>query len=139
MSASRVLPTWHPIHNCGQRILSGACAQPNTFDRADGLCYFHGKLADLKLGLQTGTESRCRVGNHSPNPRPRYDYAAWFDGQPHTLTWDVDFAADVKSMRRMLQVAARRVDYEITRLDSAGGQHGSVTVCARPKAEAGGA
>jgi hypothetical protein len=34
---SRLLPTWLPIHDCGERTGSGACPQPNAFDSADGL------------------------------------------------------------------------------------------------------
>lgn len=136
MSASRVLPTWRPLTYCCERVATGRCEQQAT--AGSDRCYYHAKMADPKLGMLTGTEARARVGNHSPSPRARYDYGLWFDGRPHTLRWNHDFAADVKSMKTMLRKASVRHGVEIT-VEDEGGLHGTITVQARPKAEAGAA
>lgn len=137
MSASRVLPAWRPIHDCGQRTGSGACPQPNAFDRPDGVCGYHGKLKDGLIAM-TGTESRRGVGNHSAAPRNRYDYDVWFDGKPHTLTRNKHFACDVRSMLSMLKRAADRHGVVLT-VEHSGGEYGTITVQAQPKREAGAA
>lgn len=42
---SRLLPRWLPLHRC----VAPGCDQSGAFDRTDGRCYFHGKIADGKL------------------------------------------------------------------------------------------
>lgn len=137
MSASRVLPSWRPIHDCGQRTLSGACPQPNAFDDPKGRCYWHKKLEDMP-GILNGYDSRVTYrgpGNQSGRARPRYPYATWFDGQPHTLVQGTDFLGDMRSMQTILRRASVRLrcDIAVSRCGA------TITVQAQPKSEAGAA
>ena len=129
MSASEAVPTW--------RCKFPGCEQPLAFDGKDR-CYYHRKLEALLI--LNGQESRANYGqrgpgNHSGRARPRYDYATWFDGQPHALTQGTDFPADMKSMRSMLKRAADRLGCAIT-VSSSGA---TITLQATPKQEAGAA
>lgn len=115
-------------------LCTGCHCEQNSPFRTDGLGYYCGKLKD-GLIAQNGTDSRRGYGNHAVNPRRHYDYEAWFDGQSHTLTWNVDFAPDTKPMANMLRKAARRRGYEAD-VKVEGGYHGTITILARKAAAA---
>jgi hypothetical protein len=51
VSAPRVLPTWQPLRTCSDT----GCLQDAAYERPDGRCYRHGKIAD---GLMQQIESR---------------------------------------------------------------------------------
>ena len=42
MTTARVLPIWQPLSICSDT----GCLQDAAYDRADGRCYRHGKIAD---------------------------------------------------------------------------------------------
>lgn len=116
MSASRVLPTWRPIGSPEDGRCKWPGCEQTASNRPDRYCFYHGKLVDLP-GILNGADSRMTFhrgpGNHHEGPRPRYDYGTWFDGQPHTLTQGVDFAAETKAMLTMLRRAAVRLGRNI--------------------------
>lgn len=123
-----------PVTLCREEGTFGLHEEPVDPRRTDGLCPYHGKLKD-GLIAQNGTDSRRGYGNHAVNPRRHYNYAAWFDGQPHVLSWNVDFAPDTKPMANMLRKAARRRGYEAD-VQVEGGYHGTITILARKAAAA---
>ena len=125
MSASEVIPAW--------RCKFPRCEQPLAFGSTTR-CYYHGKLEEGDM--LNGADSRRGIGSHSPRPRRHYDYAVWFDGLPHTLTWPADFEPDVKPMLNLIRKAARKRGIEID-IHAEGGYHGTITVQAMPKQEAG--
>ncbi len=112
----------------------GMHEEPAAWDRTDGLCHYHGKLKD-ELIAQNGADSRRGIGNHTANPRRHYDYAAWLDGQPHTLTWNVDFNPDTKPMTGLIRKAARKRGLTLE-LHIEGGYHGTIAILAAGKVAA---
>ncbi|SRR6266478_310079 len=103
MSQSRLLPSWLPIHRC---TVDG-CDQSGAFDRPDGCCYFHGKVADGLFGAR-------RDGRPTYNP---YPWAEWFDGNTHV----VHTTAKSDSFRRTAQHVAHKRGVSITVWTTEGG------------------
>jgi hypothetical protein len=88
---SRLLPSWLPLHRC---TIDG-CDQSGAFDRQDGRCYFHSKVAD---GLFA---SRVRNVLHTCG---KYPWDLWFDGNEHLI----HPAVGLEDFRRVARDAAAR-------------------------------
>lgn len=105
---SRVPPSWLPLHRC----TVGGCDQSGAFDRRDGRCYFHGKIADgLFAGWRTLPAVRhrheIRPGDSVMGRPEKYPYADWFDGEPHVLEQSADFDSNPAAMAALIRSAAR--------------------------------
>jgi len=93
---SRLLLSWLPLHHC----TVGGCDQSGAFDRRDGRCYYHGKVADGLFGAR-------RDGRPTYN---LYPWAEWFDGNAHVVRTTAKF----DSFRRTAQHMARKRGVTVT-------------------------
>lgn len=126
MSQSRLLPSWLPLARCTAATQfgeQGLCPQPTTFDSRE-FCYLHAKVA---AGLFNGWRSRPLFPRGGRPDIQRYDYDAWFDGEPHTLIQGVDFAPGVASMATSIRRQAQRRGVEIV-LQRRGPRSGGGTI-----------
>lgn len=88
---SRLLPSWPPLHRC---VVDG-CDQSGAFDRPDGSCYFHAKMADgLFTNRRRSVLKTCG----------KFPWDEWFDGNEHV----VHPAAKFSVFRRQAREAAER-------------------------------
>jgi len=95
--------SWLPLHRC---TVNG-CDQSGAFDRPDGRCYFHGKVAD---GL-------FREHPRGTRTYSKYPWADWFDGNEH----EIHTGATLKSFKRAAWKAACQRGVSVTVWTTNGG------------------
>jgi len=102
VSQSRLLPSWLPLARCTVVCEMNRCDMSAAFDRNDGRCSYHGKVADGLFGDQpraAGTRSYTK-----------YPWAEWLDGDEHVLSLSGTYG----NLAKGAQVATRRRGLAVT-------------------------